>query len=239
MSAVLDFKQTVKNPYSSIYYPESDGKPMAETDLHIDLITYLKDALKQYFSADPNVYVSGCIMFYYVEGSTDECVSPDVMVCFGVPKGERRTYKVWEENYVVPSVIFEITSRKTSKADRVEKKELYALLGVREYFIYNPEHPKTLPALLAYRLNDNGKYEELEPVNQRIFSQILNLELAETNNTLRLFNPATNEFLPTAFELAEKAALLTEQVKAETQARIAAESEIERLRAELARLKTI
>lgn len=231
MSAILDYKQTVKNPYDNIYYPESDGKPMAETDAHIDLITYLKDALKQHFSSDPNVYVSGCIMFYYVEGATDECVSPDVMVCFGVPKGERRTYKVWEENYVVPSVIFEITSRKTSKADRVEKKELYALLGVQEYFIYNPEHPKTLPALLAYRLTDDKRYEELKTNNQRIFSQTLNLELVEINNSLRLFSPVTNSVLPSAFELAEKNAELAAKFEA-------AETEIERLKAELARLAT-
>lgn len=231
MSQVLSYEQTYRNASSGIFYPESDGQPMAETDTHIRLINDLKGALDRHFAEDSTVYVTGCIMFYYMEGVPEECVSPDVMVCFGAPKGDRRTYRVWEENYVVPSVIFEITSRKTAKADRVEKKELYALLGVREYFIYNPEHPKTLPALLAYRLGDDRQYETLKTNDGRIFSQTLNLELIETDNTLRLFDSATNRFLPTAAELAEANADLTEKVKA-------AESEIERLKAQLARLKT-
>ena len=39
----------------------------------------------------------------------------------------------------------------------------------------------------------------------RIFSKVLGLEIVDTGKTLRLFNPQTKEFLPTTFELAEKA----------------------------------
>lgn len=217
-----------KHPYffkdSEIYYPEEDGQPMAETDFHIKLISYLRTALENFFADRTDVYVSGCIMFYYMEGAPNEVVSPDVMVCFGVPKGERRTYKVWEENDIVPSVIFEIASRKTWSKDRNEKRELYETLGVKEYFIFNPEYPKRIPALITYRL-ENERLEKIPIENGRVHSEVLGLDVVDTGDTLRLFNPKTNEFLPTVEELAKEREVLSNENAA--------------LKAELERLKLL
>src|SRR5438045_3668583 len=40
-------------------YPSSDGKPMAETELHRDLMIYSIEALKVRYAEDPNTQVSG------------------------------------------------------------------------------------------------------------------------------------------------------------------------------------
>lgn len=243
MSAVLNLQNNsaVKPKKRRIYYPESDGKPMAETDAHLKQIFHLINALENFFLERNDVYVAGCNMFYYVEGEPQKCVSPDVYVCFGIPKGNRRVYKVWAEKNTVPAVIFEITSRKTAANDREEKKELYQRLGVREYYVYNPEDPKTLS---AFRLDKNGRYEAATIENRRVHSPTLNLEIVETPEMLRLLDPATNEFLPTVTELAQKAEAAQAKAEAaktkadaESKARAAAETEIERLKAELARLK--
>lgn len=205
-----------KHPYylkdSEIYYPESDGEPMAETDFHINLIIYLQQALEAFFADRPDVYVSGCIMLYYIEGAPDEVVSPDVMVCFGVPKGNRRTYKVWEESDVIPSVIFEITSRKTLVKDRIEKRQLYEMLGVQEYFILNPEPTKQFPALIAYRL-ENGRLEMIPIESWRVHSELLGLDIVDTGNSLRLFNPNTDKLLPTAKELFQENVALKAEIE--------------------------
>jgi hypothetical protein len=66
-----------------MYYPESDGKPIAETDFHRKLLSYLISSLRIFFTDRKNVYVTGNIMFYYEEGSPHDVVSPDVMVFFG------------------------------------------------------------------------------------------------------------------------------------------------------------
>jgi Uma2 family endonuclease len=211
-----------------IEYREEDGEPMAETDFHINLIAYLRESLDAYFTDRADVYVSGCIMFYYIEGTPEEVISPDVMVCFGVPKGERRTYRVWAENNVVPSVVIEIASRKTFKKDRTEKLWLYEQLGIKEYFIYNPEYPKTIPSLLAYRLIDK-EYQPLRVENGRVSSESLKLELVDTGKTLRLFNPSTNDFLMTYNEL--QRSRQTAEIRATN-----AEAELERLKVELAKL---
>lgn len=186
-----------------IYYPESDGEPMAETDIHRNLILYLIKSLELFFAEKENVYVTGNIMFYYVEDDPTEVISPDVMVFFGVPKGDRTSYKTWEENDVFPSVIIEIASKGTWKKDRIEKRELYEMFGVKEYYIYNPMFPKKLPEFTVYHLNETGILERVPIENKRIRSEILSLDLVESGKTLRLFNPETNEYLKSTEELSE------------------------------------
>ena len=72
---------------------------------------------------------------------------------------------------------------------------------------------------------------ELNVIDDRIFSPRLNLEIVRTENTFRLFNPPTNDFLLTLEE--------SEEQKREYKTRAeSAESEIEKLKAEIERLKS-
>jgi hypothetical protein len=70
----------------TIDYPESDGEPMAETDVHYRLMTDLRFELERFFRDDADVYVSGNILLYYVEGNPKKRVAPDVLVARGVRK---------------------------------------------------------------------------------------------------------------------------------------------------------
>ncbi len=98
---------------------------MGETDAHIAQILDLRFSLSRFFRNDAQVYIAANLLLYYVEGDPKEFVVPDVFVARGVPKGERRTYKLWEEGHV-PEVIFEITSPSTRREDLGSKKVLYA-----------------------------------------------------------------------------------------------------------------
>lgn len=209
---------------SDIFYPETDFQSMAETDKHRDLIIELIESLKIYYANQENVYVTGNIMFYYEEGVLEEVISPDVMIVFGVNNERRRVFKLWEEK--VPDVIIEIASHSTFKKDRTDKKELYEALGVREYFIFNPEFPKTLPSLIAYRLKGD-EFEQLKVEKNRVKSEVLNFELVDKGDWLRLFDLSKNEFVKTPNELIDESTNRAEK----------AEAEIERLKAELNKLK--
>jgi hypothetical protein len=90
----MDRMTTAATP---IYYPESDGKPVGETDAHIDALIHLCEALRDYFRDDPQVYVAGNMLLYYEEGNPTACVALGVFVVQRVAKGERRTYRLWEE----------------------------------------------------------------------------------------------------------------------------------------------
>jgi Uma2 family endonuclease len=213
-----------------IYYPESDGKPMVETDIHRKLMLYLTNCLEIFLAERENVYVTGNIMFYYVEGEPQEVVSPDVMVCFGVPKGDRTSYKTWEENDVVPSVVIELSSRSTWGKDRVEKKILYELLGVKEYYIFSPKIKKNEPILLAYKL-ENSVFVPITIENNRVPSEILGLELVMTDGTLRLFDLNTRSFLKTQEELSQEVGELSQEVENVSAENLELKAEIKRLKA--------
>ena len=161
----------------------------------------------------------------------------------GVAKGERRTYKLWEEGQP-PAVVFEITSRGSRLEDLGTKRALYAMLGVREYFLYDPLGEYLRPLLQGYRLQQ-GEYERVLPGEQgQLVSQALSLELWLQDGQLQVVNPATGERLLTP---AEAHAIRRTEVgarQAEAAARQAAEAraalaeaELKRLQDELARLR--
>jgi Uma2 family endonuclease len=212
-----------------IQYPETDRKPMAETDVHIDVLIYLREGLKDYFRDDPQMYVAGNMLLYYEEGNPAASVAPDVFVVQGVAKGERRTYRLWEEGQA-PAVVFEITSRGTRLEDLGTKRALYAMLGVQEYFVYDPLGEYLQPPVQGYRLQE-GEYQRMVAAGEgELVSQMLGLELRVEAGRLRLVNPATGERLLTPAE--------AQAGRRASQARAAeVEAEVERLRAELARLR--
>ncbi len=212
-----------------IVYPETDGEPMAETDLHAKLMIDLWFALNNYFRDDPQVYVTRNLFLYYVKGDPKKRVAPDVFFVRGVPKGDRRVYFLWEEG-VVPQVVVEISSLGTWREDVFKKFNTYQSLGVEEYYIFDPtsDYMKDQP-LLGFRLED-GQYVEMEVKDGRLHSQALGLDFVHIGETLRLVNPATGETLLTPEE--ESIA----RMKA-VEARQRVEAENEQLRAELARLR--
>jgi len=73
-------------------YPTSDGKPMAETDIHRDLMNALIAILKDWYSTNESVYVSGNLLVFYEEGDKRKHVSPDVFVVPGVRNHRRENY---------------------------------------------------------------------------------------------------------------------------------------------------
>lgn len=85
-----------------VYYPESDGKPMAENTLQYRWIVLLIENIRGLFLHDPNVFVAGDLLWYPVEGRVDLSLAPDCMVVFGRPAGDRGSYKQWEEEGVGP-----------------------------------------------------------------------------------------------------------------------------------------
>jgi Uma2 family endonuclease len=210
-----------------IEYPESDGKPVGETDVHRREILHTIETLERHFRDAPDIYVSGNLMFYYEEGNPSAVVSPDVFVVKGVRKGLRRTYKLWDEG-VAPCVVIEMTSRSTRLEDKGNKRALYALLGVREYFLFDPLGEYLKPPLQGFTLVD-GEYAAL-PVESDggIISRELGLKLYRDETVLRLFDLASGREVVRTEDLSD--------VLQQTLARVHQAEEQARLTAEQARL---
>jgi Uma2 family endonuclease len=222
--------QTKRMRAAHVRYPESDGEPMAETDVHREQMLYLIEALKDYYRDRArnrdDVYVAGNLFVYYEEGNPQAVLAPDVFVVFGVPDEHRRTYKVWEEGQT-PDVVFEITSTSTKAEDLGSKKGVYAYLGVKEYFLYDPLGDYLRPAFQGYALDEAVRLGVYRPIPSDeegvLHSRQLGLTLRVEEDLLRLYDPATGEKL-----------LTPQEAQA---ARRAAEARVAELEAELARLR--
>ncbi|MBC6433808.1 Uma2 family endonuclease [Nostoc sp. HG1] len=213
-------------PVTPIEYPDEDGKPMAEGDIQCSYLTYARNALRIYFQNHPDVYVAGNLFIYYEKGYPESVVAPDVFVVFGVENRDRRSYKTWEENNQTPDFVLEITSKSTRSKDQGAKKGIYAFLGVREYFQYDPTGDYLNPQLLGLHLVDGNYFpvatNTLPDGTVSLPSEVLGLELRLEAGKLRFYNPATGETLLTHEE--------------EVAARQAAEEKAQRLAAKLREL---
>jgi Uma2 family endonuclease len=214
-----------------IHYPESDGQPMAETEIHLDVTIDLIQGLRRRYRDVPDVYVVGDMFLYYVQGDPRSVVSPDVFLVHGVPKTpRRRIYKLWEEGKA-PSLVIEVTSDSTRDEDVRKKKKIYEMLGIEEYFLFDPLGDYLKPRLQGYRLAEgpSGKYQAIPPsVNGALPSRVTGLILRPEDSGLRLVDAGTGEGLPWDNELEDWAR------NAEARAE-AAEAELARLRRELDR----
>ncbi len=185
-----------------VYYPESDGKPMGETGIHVHATMDILGTLKGVIFRDaPDIYVTGDMFFYYEEGNPKAVKAPDILFARGVRGNhERRTFKLWVEN-VVPCVIFEITSKKTRREDTIIKRELYANLGVAEYFLFDPLVEYLKPPLQGYRL-ERGSYAPITPDPDGVYESLqLGLKLRAEGAVIRLLDRRTNEPIPSLYEL--------------------------------------
>jgi Uma2 family endonuclease len=189
---------------SNAQYPTSDGRPMAETDYHRDLMFDLIKMLDAFFANDKKVYVSGNLLIYYVPGNRRRHLSPDVFVVKGVKKKKRLNYLTWEEGKG-PDLVIEVTSSSTRGADVKDKFAIYQdVLKVKEYFLFDPFGDYLKPPLQGHRLV-RGKYREMEPVDGRLVSKVIGLHLQGDGQRLRLYDPATAHWLLTPEEAKRQA----------------------------------
>ncbi|MEH2065911.1 MAG: Uma2 family endonuclease [Nostoc sp.] len=213
-------------PVTPIEYPDEDGKPMAEGDLQCSYLTYARNALRIYFQNHQDVYVAGNLFIYYEKGYPESVVAPDVFVVFGVENRDRRSYKTWEENNQTPNFVLEITSKTTRSKDQGAKKGIYAFLGVREYFQYDPTGDYLNPQLQGLHLVEGNYFpvatNTLTDGTVSLASQVLGLELRLEAGKLRFYNAVTGKILLTHEE--------------EAFARQAAEEKTQRLAAKLREL---
>src|SRR5262245_5679042 len=93
-----------------VLYPDSDGEPIAKNTIQYQHIIAIQVGLDAMFANNPDVLVASDLLWYPVEGRPDTKITLDVMVAYGRPKGDRSSYRQWEEDGVAPQVVFKITS---------------------------------------------------------------------------------------------------------------------------------
>ncbi|HLP90014.1 MAG TPA: Uma2 family endonuclease [Nostocaceae cyanobacterium] len=176
---------------TEIIYPDSDGQPMAENTKQYQWLVKIKENLEILFASNPDVFIAGDLFWYPVQGSVTTRLAPDVMVVFGRPKGDRSSYKQWEENNIAPQVVFEILSPGNTTLEMSKKLIFYQRYGVEEYYIYAPEKNE-----LTGFLRCNDWLEAIEKI-ETWQSPRLGIKFDLKPDTLEIYYPDGKKFLTT------------------------------------------
>jgi Uma2 family endonuclease len=143
---------------------------MGETTIHFEARVSASEVLKRYYTNQgKKVFIASDLHTLY---PGERAFYPDLLLVFDTDDHHRRSWNVMREKKGLDFVL-EILSRSTRRDDKVEKLNLFAKLGIPEYFIFDPENFK----LKGYQLNTetNSSYQVYEP---SVYEEIP----ADTNN---------------------------------------------------------
>ncbi len=246
---------------TAIVYPETDGMPLPDGEYQAPLYVRILSMLQVHFRNILGARVNGDTFIYYVEGNPRRSVSPDCYVALGLSEEalesieRNNVYLVWEVGKA-PDFVLEIASPSTASRDLGSKRDLYAELGVTEYWRYDETGGEFYgEPLVGERLVD-GKYQGLELRREsdgsvQAHSDVLGLDLMWDEGELRFWDPVAECWLLSHEEAqarageeyirAEEAQARADQAQAraneELAGRLSAEARVAELEAELRRLR--
>ena len=265
-TTILPYREQGTIDYARLDYDPNEPvlKPDAmEQNLQLQEIFGLLRAHVTDFNRRPDVFLDSNTIICYDRRDLNVRVSPDVYLAFGVDAQAirpRKLYLPWEVGKP-PDWVLEIASYSTGREDVVRKRDIYAHIGVPEYWRFDPKDGDYHGAKLAGDRLVSGKYQPIELTTTpdgilEGYSEILGLSLCWDNNWPRFYDPSTGTYLESwqemwdareaaeaqaaveqAARLAERAARQAAENRAATEqaAREAAEARIRQLEAELRR----
>ena len=182
----------------AVIYPDSDGQPMADNTKQFRWIVVIQQNLEWLFAENPNVFVASDLLWYPIEGDNKTRTAPDVMVVIGRPKGDRGSYKQWEEANLPPQVVFEILSPGNTRAEMTRKLLFYDRFGVEEYYLYDPDRNE-----VSGWLRRDGFLDVIEPMADWV-SPRLQIRFDASADEFQLYRPDGQPFL-SYVEIAQRA----------------------------------
>jgi Uma2 family endonuclease len=185
---------------------------MSDNTLQFKWIVLIKEGHETLFRHDPDIFVAGNLLWYPVEGHPEIRQAPDVMVVIGRPKGDRGSYKQWEEGGRSPQVVFEVLSPGNRFTEMLYKFRFYERHGVEEYYIYDPAN-----GMLEGWLRSGDHLEEIPDMNGHVSPRLgIRFEPGEGPNNLRILGPDGEPFV-THQQLADRAEAQRQRAEAEHQ----------------------
>ncbi len=214
--------------------PIEDG--MYQTPTLIEILHILSDHFTD-LGRRPDVLLDTGNFVYYDPTNRNVRVGPDCFIAFGVDAEAirlRNGYVIWEVGKA-PDFALEIASPSTSRRDLTVKRDIYASLGITEYWRFDATGGGNYGEPLVGEELVEGRYRRL-PISTTedgiiwAHSPLLGLDFCSQEGHLRFYDPAVGEYLRMIDE--ERAAR-----EAAEAGQLAAEMAAERLREELRQLR--
>src|SRR5258708_30139199 len=165
---------------------------MGEASVHAALVHYLVKVLR-WLLREQVCAVYRNLNFYQTPDPKEYPLEPDIAVIKGVHFRHVRSWRVGKTG-PAPQGVFEIASEETWKKDLHEKPMQYALMGVEEYFAYDPNDPPawrgTSQRLFGWQLEQGKRAMRAMPVDAsgRLWSPSLDSFLVPEMEYLRLYD---------------------------------------------------
>jgi Uma2 family endonuclease len=173
---------------------------MPESQSQVNLSDYLKQVLKNPEWLERS-FITGNLAIYPPKDKEYPFinVAPDIAVFIGTVVSEEEqihlsSWRMSEANRPAPDVVFEISSEGTWPQDLDLKPNFYRLLGVKEYFTYDPQGVwrGANTQLRGWRYTNN-QMEELQPDERGwLWSVQLDSWLVPDGGYLRLYDAQGN-----------------------------------------------
>ena len=193
--------------------------------------------LRAHLSPRPDMFLDTGGFVFYDTSDLNRRVRPDLYLAFGVDPAAiyARNGFVPEEVGKPPDFVLEVGSPSTARIDTERKPILYGGMGVGEYWRFDPTGGDYYGYALAGDILVDGAYQPIpitaEPDGMTWgYSPLLDLNLCSQDGRLIFHDPKTGRYL---LNLPETQAVLAEQ----TAALEASNTEVQRLREELRRLR--
>ena len=192
--ACLDF-----DPHERELPPDAMEQELAVHDLLNLLASHFTD-----FGARPDTFLSSNTILCYDPSNLNVRVAPDVYLAFGVDERairQRRLYLPWEVGKP-PDLAVEVASASTARQDVTAKRDIYARIGVPEYWRFDPTGHDYYDRPLAGEQLVDGVYQPIALTREpdgilKGYSAVLRLSLCWAGGRPRLYDPATNTYLDT------------------------------------------
>ncbi len=198
---IQDSKRAALVGYPDEYLVEEDE--MGDSYPQGDLMFYLTQVLRWLYRYEGWVVATNLNHYHPAVENSQKLIVPDVVVFKGIPISSQELAKLtsWDmrrKDKLPPPVVIKVSSKQTYEND-IEpegKPRVYGLIGVREYFAYDPSLEqlwleRSSSRLLGWRYDAQRVAQPIEPDERgRLWSEVLESWLVEDGAYLRLYDRA-------------------------------------------------
>ena len=193
----IDYARLDFDPGERELPPDAMEQELAVQDLLGLLASHFTD-----FGERPDTFLSSNTILCYDPGDLNIRVAPDVYLAFGVDEQairQRRLYLPWEVGKP-PDLAVEVASASTARQDVTAKRDIYARIGVPEYWRFDPTGRDYYDQPLAGERLVDGMYRPIALTTEpdgilKGYSAVLRLSLCWAGGRPRLYDPASDTYL--------------------------------------------
>ena len=245
MTTKLAYSYLSDIDYGSLDYDPDEREPLPDSMYQDPILQELLHILSGRYAGSgrsPDNFLGSNTILCYDPANLNRRVSPDCYMALGVDVRairRRKLYLPWEVGKS-PDFVLEVGSESTGREDLGRKREIYALLGVPEYWRLDITGGDFYGEPLVGEQLVEGQYQRFPLTTEpdgilKSYSPTLDLYISWHNEWFYLYDPASGSYIRNLADA--EAAFRAEQEarRVEQEARQRAEARIRQLEEELRR----